>query len=72
MQLSGKEAAACAVNSFAILIAIVVLGVILLGRAGNTLVDWLWFSSIGYEDVFWTIFPPALPSSPASSPRRLA
>ena len=40
----------------AILIAIVVLGLILLGRAGNTLVDWLWFSSIGYEGVFWTIF----------------
>jgi uncharacterized membrane protein (UPF0182 family) len=40
----------------AILVAIVVLGLILLGRAGNTLVDWLWFSSIGYEGVFWTIF----------------
>ena len=40
----------------AILIAVVVVGVILLGRAGNTLVDWLWFSSIGYEGVFWTIF----------------
>jgi uncharacterized protein len=40
----------------AILIASVVLGLILLGRAANTLVDWLWFSSIGYEGVFWTIF----------------
>ena len=40
----------------AILVVIVVLGLILLGRAGNTLVDWLWFSSIGYEGVFWTIF----------------
>ena len=40
----------------AILIAIVVVSAILLGRAGNTLVDWLWFSSIGYEGVFWTIF----------------
>jgi uncharacterized protein len=40
----------------AILVAIVVLGLIVLGRAGNTLVDWLWFSSIGYEGVFWTIF----------------
>ena len=40
----------------AILVAIVVLGLILLGRAGNTLVDWLWFSSVGYEGVFWTIF----------------
>ena len=40
----------------AILVASVVLGLIALGRAGNTLVDWLWFSSIGYEGVFWTIF----------------
>ena len=40
----------------AVLIAIVVLGLIVLGRAGSTLVDWLWFSSIGYEGVFWTIF----------------
>ena len=40
----------------AILVAIVVLGLIVLGRVSNTLVDWLWFSSIGYEGVFWTIF----------------
>jgi uncharacterized membrane protein (UPF0182 family) len=40
----------------AILIAFVVLGLIILGRVSNTLVDWLWFSSIGYEGVFWTIF----------------
>ena len=40
----------------AILVAIVVLGLIVLGRVGNTLVDWLWFSSIGYDGVFWTIF----------------
>ena len=40
----------------AILVAIVVLGLIVLGRAGNILVDWLWFSSIGYVGVFWTIF----------------
>ncbi|MGZ5908946.1 MAG: UPF0182 family membrane protein [Reyranella sp.] len=40
----------------AILVAVLVVGLILLGRAGNTLVDWLWFSSIGYERVFWTIF----------------
>jgi uncharacterized membrane protein (UPF0182 family) len=26
-----------------------------LGRAGSVLVDWLWFSSIGYVGVFWTI-----------------
>jgi uncharacterized membrane protein (UPF0182 family) len=40
----------------AILIAILVVGLIVLGRVSNTLVDWLWFSSIGYEGVFWTIF----------------
>jgi uncharacterized protein len=27
---------------------------ILLGLTGDFLVDWLWFSSIGYLDVFWT------------------
>src|SRR5258708_10050628 len=40
----------------AILIAVVVLGLIVLGRAGDPLVDWLWFSSIGYVGVFWTIY----------------
>src|SRR5262249_14076522 len=27
---------------------------ILLGLTGDFLVDWLWFSAIGYLDVFWT------------------
>ena len=40
----------------AILVGILVLGLIVLGRVSNTVVDWLWFSSIGYEGVFWTIF----------------
>jgi hypothetical protein len=40
----------------AIQAGIVVLGLIALGRAGGALVDWLWFSSIGYVGVFWTIF----------------
>jgi uncharacterized membrane protein (UPF0182 family) len=40
----------------AILIASVVLGLVVLGRVGDALVDWLWFSSIGYAGVFWTIF----------------
>ena len=40
----------------AILLAAVVLGLILLTRSGDALVDWLWFSSLGYADVFWTIF----------------
>src|SRR6202171_5533792 len=38
------------------IIAAVVVGVflILLGLASDFLVDWLWFSSIGYLQVFWT------------------
>jgi uncharacterized membrane protein (UPF0182 family) len=39
-----------------ILAAIVVLGLIVLARVGDILVDWLWFSSIGYAGVFWTTF----------------
>src|SRR6266511_3293355 len=38
-----------------IIAAIVVLiCLILLGITGDFLVDWLWFSMIGYLDVFWT------------------
>ena len=33
---------------------VVVIGLILLGLADNFLVDWLWFSAIGYSSVFWT------------------
>ena len=44
------------IKSLAILLAIVVLGLIILGRVGDALVDWLWFSSVGYVGVFWTIF----------------
>jgi uncharacterized protein len=38
------------------IIAAVVIGIflILLGLASDFLVDWLWFSSIGYLQVFWT------------------
>jgi uncharacterized protein len=31
------------------------LGLILLGFTGDFLVDWLWFSEVGYLDVFWTV-----------------
>ena len=39
-----------------VIIAAVVVGIflILLGLASDILVDWLWFSSIGYLQVFWT------------------
>ncbi|WP_426613720.1 UPF0182 family protein [Bradyrhizobium sp. McL0616] len=40
------------------IVAAVVSGtcLILLGLASDLLVDWLWFSSIGYLQVFWTTF----------------
>src|SRR6266567_3154783 len=39
-----------------LIIAAIVLSIclILLGLTGDFLVDWLWFSTIGYSDVFWT------------------
>src|SRR5260370_38395202 len=39
----------------AITVAIVIVGLIVVGRITGVLVDWLWFSSIGYVDVFWTV-----------------
>jgi uncharacterized protein len=38
-----------------IIIAIVAgIGLVLLGLVGDILVDWMWFSAIGYTQVFWT------------------
>jgi len=37
-------------------IAIIVASLIVLGRASGFLVDWAWFSTIGYVGVFWTVF----------------
>jgi uncharacterized membrane protein (UPF0182 family) len=34
---------------------VVAAGLILLGLTGDFLVDWLWFSELGYLDVFWTV-----------------
>jgi uncharacterized membrane protein (UPF0182 family) len=34
---------------------IAALGLILLGFAGDVLVDWLWFLEVGYLGVFWTV-----------------
>jgi uncharacterized protein len=41
----------------AILIAAIVLvsGLIVLGLVGDVLVDWAWFSSVGYLNVYWTM-----------------
>ncbi|MGX7003704.1 UPF0182 family membrane protein [Caballeronia sp. KNU42] len=39
----------------AITVAAVVVGLIVVGQITGVLVDWLWFSSIGYVGVFWTV-----------------
>lgn len=40
---------------FIIAAIIVVIGLILLALVGDFLVDWMWFSSIGYSQIFWTM-----------------
>jgi hypothetical protein len=37
-------------------IAVIVACLVVLGRASDLVVDWAWFSTIGYVGVFWTIF----------------
>src|SRR6516164_8447340 len=37
-------------------VAVIVVGLIVLGRAGSVLVAWQWFLSLGYLDVFSIIF----------------
>ena len=39
-----------------IAVAIVIVGLLVLGRAGSVLVSWQWFLSLGYLGVFSTIF----------------
>ena len=39
----------------AIGIAVVVVSLIIVGRIAGVVIDWLWFASIGYVDVFWTV-----------------
>ena len=39
----------------AAVVIIIAACLIALGPAANLLVDWLWFSAVGYVDVFWTI-----------------
>ena len=41
--------------AIAIAIAIVIVALIVLARASAIVVDLLWFSSLGYRDVFWTV-----------------
>src|SRR5258708_22536113 len=37
-------------------IALIVASFMVLGRGGDWVVDWVWFSTIGYAGVFWTVF----------------
>jgi uncharacterized membrane protein (UPF0182 family) len=37
-------------------IVVIVASFIVLGHAGDLVVDWAWFSTIGYVGVFWTVF----------------
>src|SRR5208337_975420 len=39
----------------AVAMIIIAACLIALGIAAEVLVDWLWFSAVGYFDVFWTI-----------------
>jgi uncharacterized membrane protein (UPF0182 family) len=39
----------------AIAIAAVIGSLIMVGRISSVVVDWLWFASVGYVDVFWTV-----------------
>ncbi|MFL9866545.1 UPF0182 family protein [Paraburkholderia fungorum] len=39
----------------AITVVLIVAALIVAGRISGVVVDWLWFSSIGYSDVFWTL-----------------
>ena len=39
-----------------VLVAVVGLLLFALARISSVVVDWAWFSSIGYVDVFWTVF----------------
>jgi uncharacterized membrane protein (UPF0182 family) len=43
-------------RGFAVAIIVIVACLIALGLATEFLVDWLWFSAVGYFGVFWTIF----------------
>ncbi|MGY8633927.1 UPF0182 family protein [Bradyrhizobium sp. 14AA] len=55
--ISGPERKApgrSAVVGFIIAAIIAAIGLILLALVGDFLVDWMWFSSIGYRQVFWT------------------
>jgi uncharacterized protein len=35
--------------------AVIVVALVVLGRASGLIVDWAWFSTVGHVDVFWTV-----------------
>jgi uncharacterized protein len=37
-------------------VAVIVAALVLLGSANGLVVDWAWFSTVGYVGVFWTVF----------------
>ena len=41
---------------FAVIFGVAVAGAIALALATSFFVDWDWFDSLGYVDVFWTAF----------------
>ena len=43
------------VRGIALAIVVIVASLAVLGLSSDLLVDWLWFSSIGYASVFWTV-----------------
>ncbi len=43
------------VRRIAIMVALIIAALIVADYITGFLIDWLWFSSIGYADVFWTI-----------------
>src|SRR5271156_3348628 len=44
------------IRAIGLAIVVIVACLAALGLSSNLLVDWLWFSSVGYAGVFWTIF----------------
>ena len=43
-------------KSIGVAIAAIIASLVVLGRVSGIVVDWAWFSTIGYVDVFWTMF----------------
>ena len=43
-------------KSIGVAIAAFIVSLVVLGRVSGIVVDWAWFSTIGYVEVFWTIF----------------